>query len=155
MMKRSFDVIVSGAGLLVLLPLLPVAALLIKLDSEGKGEMSLVGPRSEVRQDAEMDRQDFEDVLTDRTGITDPAFLKDCDETSFLGSAADPEEKYLRHVLPDKTRLAKNDVHHCAFYTDSSLILKTIFKLFVSDRLSVSYQSVVIARSDLPGGLVS
>jgi lipopolysaccharide/colanic/teichoic acid biosynthesis glycosyltransferase len=118
------------------------------------GDMSLVGPRPEVRRYAEMFRQDYEEVLTVRPGITDPASLKYCDESELLGSAADPEQEYVMHVLPDKIRLAKEYIHHGSFLSDLSLILKTIFKMFVFDRISGSNQSVVMARSDLPGGLL-
>ncbi len=216
MMKRSFDVIISCVGLLFLLPLLPIVALLIKLDSEGpifflqerigrrfrpfriykfrtmvhnapslgalltcgsdpritrlgrllrrtkidelpqllnvlKGEMSLVGPRPEVLRYAEMFRQDFEEVLTVRPGITDPASLKYCDETTLLGSKVDPEAEYIKHVLPDKIKLAKEYVHHSSFRTDLFLILMSIVKMLVSNRLFRRNQSVVVAHSDLPG----
>jgi len=75
-----------------------------------RGDMSLVGPRPEVPKYVEMFRQDYEEILRVRPGITDLASVKFCDEAALLGSAANPEEEYLRRVLPEKIRLAKEYV---------------------------------------------
>ena len=47
-----------------------------------------------------------------------------------LGQSDDPEEEYMKRVLPDKIRLAKEYVQHSSFLFDLSLIFKTLFKLF-------------------------
>ena len=95
-----------------------------------RGDMALVGPRPEVRQYVELFRRDYEEILQVRPGLTDLASLKYRDEAALLGKAANPEDEYMRHVLPDKIRLAKDYLRRSSFLFDLSLILKTLFKLF-------------------------
>jgi lipopolysaccharide/colanic/teichoic acid biosynthesis glycosyltransferase len=98
-----------------------------------KGEMSLVGPRPEVREYVELFRADYTAILTVRPGITDLASIKYRDEAAFLGAAADPERQYVTHVLPDKIQLAKDYLRETSFFFDLSLMLKTIFKLVTKE----------------------
>ena len=95
-----------------------------------RGDMTLVGPRPEVRYYVELFRRDYEEILKVRPGLTDLASLKYRDEAALLGKAANPEDEYMRHVLPDKIRLAKDYLRRSSFLFDLSLILKTLFKLF-------------------------
>ena len=90
------------------------------------GDMSLVGPRPEVRKYVEMFRADYEEVLRVRPGITDPASIKFRHEAELLGRAADPEKEYVERILPEKIRLAKEYVRHSSFWLDFMIILKTI-----------------------------
>src|SRR2546428_688896 len=53
------------------------------------GDMSLVGPRPEIRQYVDAYRQDYEEILTVRPGITDLASLKYRDEAILLGQSSD------------------------------------------------------------------
>jgi len=95
-----------------------------------KGDMSFVGPRPEVRQYVELFRGEYMEILTIRPGITDLASLKYRDEASLLGKAANPEEEYVSHVLPDKIRLAKDYLRHSSFLFDLGVIGKTLFRIF-------------------------
>lgn len=95
-----------------------------------KGEMTLVGPRPEVRQYVELFRKDYEEILTMRPGITDLASLKYRNEEVVLGAADSSEEEYRRRVLPDKIRLAKEYIKNASFFFDLKLILKTVLKMF-------------------------
>jgi lipopolysaccharide/colanic/teichoic acid biosynthesis glycosyltransferase len=95
-----------------------------------KGEMSLVGPRPEVRRYVEMFRHAYEEILRVPPGITDLASLKYRDEAEVLGCAANPEEAYVRYVLPEKLQLAKEYVRRSSLLFDVTLILKTLLKLF-------------------------
>src|SRR6185503_1152972 len=72
-----------------------------------KGDMTLVGPRPEVPRYVEAFHRDYEEILTVRPGLTDLASLKYRDEAALLGRSDDPEEEYVRRVLPDKIRLSK------------------------------------------------
>ena len=95
-----------------------------------RADMSFVGPRPEVRQYVELFRPDYEQILQIRPGITDLASLKYRDEAALLGQSANPEDEYLRRVLPDKIKLAKEYLRRSSFSFDISLVLKTLAGLF-------------------------
>ena len=90
------------------------------------GDMSLVGPRPEVRKYVEMFRSDYEEILRVRPGITDPASIKYRNEAEVLGQADDPEKEYIERVLPEKIRLAKEYARNATLWLDFRIILKTI-----------------------------
>src|SRR5579883_3370930 len=70
-----------------------------------RGDMSLVGPRPEVRRYIELFKKDYELILSVRPGITDYAAIKYSDEEAALGGYSDPEDGYIRSILPDKIAL--------------------------------------------------
>lgn len=94
-----------------------------------KGEMSFVGPRPEVKKYVELFRHDYEEILKIRPGITDLASLKYRNEALILGQAKDPDETYIKLVLPDKIRLAKEYLRCSTFTFDLALIFKTLLRL--------------------------
>jgi lipopolysaccharide/colanic/teichoic acid biosynthesis glycosyltransferase len=94
-----------------------------------RGDMSLVGPRPEVRRYVEMFRDDYSTILQVRPGITDLASLKYHDEQRVLGAAADPEQEYVDVVLPEKIRLAKQYVVGQSLRLDLRIILGTVCTL--------------------------
>jgi lipopolysaccharide/colanic/teichoic acid biosynthesis glycosyltransferase len=91
-----------------------------------RGDMSLVGPRPEVRKYVDLFHKNYETILTVRPGITDPASLKYRDESAILAKSKDPEEEYIQRILPDKIRLGEDYVRQSSFALDMALILKTI-----------------------------
>ena len=95
-----------------------------------RGEISLVGLRPEMPQFVELFRTDYQEILAVRPGITDMASLKYRNEESVLAKAEDPENEYLRNVLPDQIRLAKDYLQCSSFLFDLRVILQTLFKLF-------------------------
>lgn len=90
------------------------------------GDMSLVGPRPEVRKYVEMFRDDYAEILRVRPGITDPASIKYRNEAEILGRAAAPEKEYIEQILPEKIRLAKDYARNPSLWHDFMIILKTI-----------------------------
>lgn len=94
-----------------------------------KGDMSLVGPRPEVPQYVEMFQADYAEILRVRPGITDLASIRYRDEAALLGAAANPEEEYVRRVLPEKIRLAKEYVQRQSLALDLTIIFGTLFRL--------------------------
>ena len=201
MIKRAFDIAVAATGLIALLPVMAVAAVLIKCDSQGpvffkqrrmgkgfrdfliykfrtmkenseltgrlitigedpritrvgrflrktkidelpqlinvlKGEMSLVGPRPEIPRFVELFRSEYAQILTVRPGITDLASLKYHDEPKLMSQFIAPEEEYVRSILPDKIRLAKEYIDRSSMLFDLSLMLRTLPKLFGFKALS-------------------
>ena len=94
-----------------------------------KGDMSLVGPRPEVPYYVEKFREDYQDVLTVRPGLTDLASLKYIDEQVLLGKAAKPEDEYTNKILPEKIRLEKLYIEHASFVFDLAVIAQTLLQL--------------------------
>jgi lipopolysaccharide/colanic/teichoic acid biosynthesis glycosyltransferase len=94
-----------------------------------RGEMTFVGPRPEVPQYVEMFRQDYEEILKMRPGITDLASIKYRDEAALLGQFENPEEEYVTRVLPDKIGLGKEYVRCSSLAFDLRLIFRTFLKL--------------------------
>ena len=111
-----------------------------------KGDMSLVGPRPEVRHYVDLFRQDYEEILEVRPGITDLASLAYREEAALLGRAADPEQEYRTRVLPEKIRLAKEYVRRTSFWFDLLLIIQTVAVL-VGDRFQRSHPTKTAAAN--------
>ncbi len=198
MMKRFFDIVASGCGLLVLLPLFLVIAIWIKLDSKGPvfyrqvrvgrhnkdfriikfrsmrvgadkgslvtiggrdpritrsgyfirkykldelpqlinvfiGQMSIVGPRPEVRHYVDYWTKEQLHVLDVRPGITDPASIKFRNENEMMEKADNPENYYINVIMQEKIRLYLEYVGKVGFWYDIKLIFKT-FKVIVTER---------------------
>lgn len=93
------------------------------------GDMSLVGPRPEVPRYVERLRSEFSETLVVRPGITDLASLRYIDEAALLAYSSNPEEEYLRKVLPEKLRLAKLYVRHMSFRLDFAIIIQTLLRI--------------------------
>lgn len=68
------------------------------------GDMSLVGPRPEVKKYVELYTQEQRKVLSIRPGITDWASIYYRDENEILGASLDPEKDYIEKVMPDKLK---------------------------------------------------
>ena len=191
-MKRLFDVVASGLGLLVLSPLFIIVAIWIKLDSKGPvfyrqvrvglhnkdfrifkfrsmrvgadkgslvtiggrdprvtrsgyfirkfkidelpqlinvfiGDMSLVGPRPEVRHYVDYWTPAQMRVLDVRPGITDPASIKFRNENELMEKAENPEEYYINVIMQEKIKLYLEYVDNESFLYDIKLIFKTIW----------------------------
>jgi lipopolysaccharide/colanic/teichoic acid biosynthesis glycosyltransferase len=70
-----------------------------------KGDMSLVGPRPEIRKYTDMYEKAQNKVLTVRPGITDYASIEYLDENELLGNSEDPEKTYREVIMPAKISL--------------------------------------------------
>ncbi|WP_101542663.1 sugar transferase [Bacteroides cutis] len=69
-----------------------------------KGDMSLVGPRPEVRKYVDLYTDEQRRVLSVRPGITDYASIEYVDENKILGQAEDADKAYQEQIMPDKIR---------------------------------------------------
>lgn len=96
-----------------------------------KGEMSLVGPRPEVKVYIDMmGEKEREEILSVRPGMTDWASLWDFHEGEVLRGSEDPERTYMEKIRPTKIRLQLKYVKKRSFWTDIKIIFKTIAKIF-------------------------
>lgn len=193
-MKRTFDIIASGLGLLFLSPLFIILAIWIKSDSKGpvfykqvrvgrynkdfylykfrsmyldsdkkglitignkdprvtksgyfirkykldefpqlinvfKGDMSLVGPRPEVRKYVDLYTSDQLQVLSVRPGITDLASIRYRNENEILEKAVNPDQYYIDVVMQDKLNINMEYVKSYSFLNDIKLIFKTFWAI--------------------------
>ena len=197
-MKRLFDIVASGLGLIVLSPIFIILAIWIKLDSKGPvfyrqvrvgrnnkdfrifkfrsmrvgadkgslvtiggrdprvtksgywirkfkldelpqlinvfiGDMSLVGPRPEVRHYVDYWTPEQMHVLDVRPGITDPASIKFRNENELMEKADNPEKYYIEVIMQEKIKLYLEYVEKHSFWYDLGLIFKT-FWVIVKER---------------------
>jgi lipopolysaccharide/colanic/teichoic acid biosynthesis glycosyltransferase len=70
------------------------------------GEMSMVGPRPEVRKYVDQYNKQQLKVLSVRPGITDDATIRFRNENVIIGKYDSPEEAYINEILPYKLRLS-------------------------------------------------
>lgn len=92
-----------------------------------RGEMSLVGPRPEVAEYiSHYSQQDKKIIHSLLPGITDPASIEFRNEAELLSAAVDPEEVYIREILPLKLEMYKRYVRDRSLWLDCRLILKTL-----------------------------
>ena len=70
-----------------------------------KGDMSLVGPRPEVKKYVDLYTEEQRRVLSVRPGITDYSSIEYVDENEILGNAEDPDRVYVEEIMPAKIKL--------------------------------------------------
>lgn len=95
-----------------------------------KGDMSVVGPRPEVRKYVDMYSPTQLEVLSVKPGLTDPASIKFSNESELLGKAKNPENYYIQELMPAKIELSLKYIKTQTFLTDLKIILKTFSKIF-------------------------
>lgn len=193
-MKRLFDLVMSGLGLLLLSPLFLFLAIWIKCDSKGPvfyrqvrvgrygkdfrifkfrsmrpdsdrqglitvgghdprvtrsgyyirkfkldelgqlinvfiGDMSLVGPRPEVRKYVDLYTPEQLHVLDVRPGITSLASIRYRNENDILAASDDPDKAYVEQVMPDKLAIDLEYVKSASLPKDISLIFRTFWAI--------------------------
>ena len=97
-----------------------------------KGDMSLVGPRPEVRKYVDMYTEEQMHVLDVRPGITDLASIRYRNENELLERVNDPDKYYVEVIMPDKLRINLEYVARHSFTFDIRLIFQT-FRAIVSE----------------------
>lgn len=94
------------------------------------GDMSLVGPRPEVRKYVDMYTAEQLNVLNVRPGITDLASIRYRNENELLGKAENPEKYYIDVIMQDKLRINLDYVASHSFLSDIKLIFNTLWNIF-------------------------
>lgn len=94
------------------------------------GDMSLVGPRPEVRKYVDLYSPEQLKVLNVRPGITDVASLNYFEESELLAQSADPEKTYIDEIMPAKLKLNLQYIDKANLGTDLSMIFSTIARIF-------------------------
>jgi len=93
------------------------------------GEMSLVGPRPEVRKYVDLYTKEQLMVLKVKPGITDYASLEYFEESEILAKSNDFEKTYIEEVMPHKLELNKKYIDKPSLRHDIQLIIKTLLRI--------------------------
>jgi lipopolysaccharide/colanic/teichoic acid biosynthesis glycosyltransferase len=94
------------------------------------GDMSIVGPRPEVRKYVDLYSEEQLKVLSVRPGITDQASISYFNENELLGKSNDPEKRYIEEIMPKKLELNLEYIKDNNMFKDICLILKTVGRIF-------------------------
>ena len=193
-MKRIFDIVASGFGLLVMSPVFLRLAIWIKLDSKGPvfyrqvrvgrktrdfriikfrslrvgadkmglitvgghdprvtrsgyfirkykldefpqlinvfiGDMSLVGPRPEVRKYVDLYTSEQMQVLDVRPGVTSLASIRYRNENELLEKVEDSDQYYINVVMQDKLAIDLEYIRNVSFGYDIRLVFQTFWEI--------------------------
>jgi lipopolysaccharide/colanic/teichoic acid biosynthesis glycosyltransferase len=90
-----------------------------------KGDMQLIGPRPEVSKYVEQFRPEYEKLLRDRPGITDPASVVYRREAE-LFNVGNLDEQYATKILPNKLRLSLAYQDNRSFLRDLLILVQTV-----------------------------
>jgi lipopolysaccharide/colanic/teichoic acid biosynthesis glycosyltransferase len=93
------------------------------------GDMSLVGPRPEVKKYTDMYSAEEQRILTLLPGITDWASIWNSDEGGVLKGAADPEKAYEELLRPTKIRLQLRYAAEHSVFIDAKILVYTLMRL--------------------------
>jgi lipopolysaccharide/colanic/teichoic acid biosynthesis glycosyltransferase len=95
-----------------------------------KGEMSIVGPRPNVKKEVDLYTSLEKKILTVLPGITDFSSIVFSDEGKILSGHKDPDLAYNQLIRPIKSRLAILYVEKCSLAVDAIIILLTFSNIF-------------------------
>ena len=94
------------------------------------GDMSVVGPRPEVRKYVDLYSEEQRKVFQVRPGITDLASIKYRNENELLSQVDDHDNYYIDVIMPDKLDINLEYIRHQSFMGDIKIIFNTLFKIF-------------------------
>ncbi|MAD02228.1 MAG: hypothetical protein CMK65_01185 [Pseudoalteromonas sp.] len=95
------------------------------------GDMSIIGPRPEVRRWVEAYPEKWRKVHNVRPGISDPASAgKYRNEESILAKSQNPEQTYYEEILPEKLEIYISYSRNINFLSDLRIIFTTIKAIF-------------------------
>jgi lipopolysaccharide/colanic/teichoic acid biosynthesis glycosyltransferase len=95
-----------------------------------KGDMSIVGPRPEVRRYVDLYNPEQLRVLSVRPGITDYASIEYAEENKILGSAVNPEKVYVEQIMPHKIALNMRYIQNQNLKEYFKVVFLTVFQIF-------------------------
>lgn len=94
-----------------------------------KGEMSVIGPRPEVKEYVDLYTPEQLHVLSVRPGLSDLATLEYVNESELLAKSGNPQKTYIEEVMPAKLALNLKYIEHQGFIGDMQIIFKTLAKI--------------------------
>ncbi len=109
-----------------------------------KGDMSLVGPRPELRVYVDMYTEREMPILDLKPGVTDWASMTNFEQFKGFTEALDPDEYYLKMVRPLKLELQLYYRNNNSFLGDIKCLFWTVYKVITrSQKLPEDVQKIV------------
>ncbi len=93
------------------------------------GQMSIVGPRPEVKEFVDLYTDDQREILQVKPGITDLASLEYFEENKILGQAEDPHKAYIEQIMPAKIKLNKKYLENPSVGHDVKIMWRTFLRI--------------------------
>lgn len=93
------------------------------------GDMSLVGPRPEVRRYVDLYTAEQQRVLSVQPGITDYASIEYIDENRLLAQSDNPDKTYIDEIMPAKIALNMRYIEHRTIGEYFKIIFLTLVKI--------------------------
>jgi lipopolysaccharide/colanic/teichoic acid biosynthesis glycosyltransferase len=94
-----------------------------------RGEMSFVGPRPEVERYTKLYNEEQRKVLKVLPGITDFASIMYSNENEILSTVINPEEYYIRVIMPEKIKLNLIYINNYNLKNYFAIIFHTLAKI--------------------------
>lgn len=94
-----------------------------------KGDMSIVGPRPEVKEYVDLYTEEQRQILNVRPGITDLASLEYFEENELLGKSEHPQKTYIEEIMPAKIELNKRYLANPTLANDIKIMWQTFMKI--------------------------
>lgn len=108
-----------------------------------KGEMSLVGPRPNVKRETDLYTAEEKRLLSVAPGITDISSIVFSDENDILKDSVDPDIDYNQRIRPWKSRLGLLYVKHSSLALDIRLIALTVVAIVNRPRALVEVEKLL------------
>ena len=96
-----------------------------------KGEMSIVGPRPDVKAYVDLYTDEQRTILLVKPGITDYASLEYFEESDLLAKSSDPEKTYIEEIIPAKIKLNQKYIANPTLLVDLKIIFLTAKRILV------------------------
>lgn len=119
-----------------------------------KGDMSFIGPRPELPRRLHYYNERQKEIFAVRSGISSPASIVFSDEEYLMNQVKDPEEFYIKEIMPYKIELNLYYVKTQSFFGDIWLILATVLKIIgkvkneqvVNDEVLLAEKDKMVAK---------
>ena len=95
-----------------------------------KGEMSLVGPRPELKKFVDLYTDEQRLVISIRPGVTDLASIEYRNENELLEGKDDPIGYYIQEIMPHKLELNRYYLQHQSLKLDVQILFMTAVSIF-------------------------
>ena len=117
------------------------------------GDMSLVGPRPNVKKETDLYTDIENDLLSVKPGITDISSIVFSDEGDILADKSDPDLAYNQLIRPWKSRLGLIYIKNQSFMLDIQLIFLTVVSIYSRD-LALASIVKILSRLEVDNEII-